>query len=87
MHGNTGLFASGHGQNTEQYTSQWIWPRKPLVLPMASRLVIACDAGTVWVTHGDGNDYVLKAGEKSALHPTDNVVVTAMAGTAVVRHA
>lgn len=84
--GEAGLLAPEHGKNA-QYAGQWIWPRKPLVLPLASRLLISCNAGTVWITQGDGNDYVLKAGGTLALHPTDNVVITAMAGTAFVRQA
>lgn len=71
---------------SSQCSGQWIEPRQPLVLPMSSRLVIACDAGTLWITLGDNDDYVLKAGEEAVFQPADKVVVTAIKGSALVRH-
>lgn len=78
-------FAAEDSKST-QCAGQWIGPRQPLVLPMTSRLVIACDAGIVWITQGDGNDYVLKAREESVFQPADKVIITAMGGRAFVRH-
>ena len=69
-----------------QCAGQWIKPRQPLVLPMTSRLVIACDAGAVWITQGDNNDYVLKTGEEAVFQPAGKVVITAIKGSALVRH-
>jgi hypothetical protein len=55
------------------------------MLPAWTRLTIACDAGTVWITQGDGRDYVLRAGQSLTLAPRDKVIVLAMFGSAVVR--
>lgn len=63
----------------------WICPGAPIVLPASVQQTIACDAGTVWITQGDCEDYVLTAGQCLALTPADEVIVSAMAAPAVVR--
>lgn len=63
-----------------------IAPRQPLVLPARDGQTIFCDSGTVWVTQGDGEDYVLTAGEKLILAPADKVIVSAMAKVARIRY-
>jgi hypothetical protein len=65
----------------------WIPARTTVMLPEAAQQVVACDAGTIWITQGDGNDYVLTAGQRLALHPRDKVIVSAMAKPARVRYA
>ncbi|MDB5931369.1 MAG: hypothetical protein JWR60_3076 [Polaromonas sp.] len=60
-------------------------PSEPLVLPNWAPMTIACEAGTVWITQGDGSDYVLRAGQRLALAPRETVIVMAMLGSAVVR--
>jgi AhpD family alkylhydroperoxidase len=76
---------SSNGRAAQNLSAHWIWPKAPLVLSKAEPQTIACDIGTVWITQGDSNDYVLKAGEKLALRPVDAVIVTAMSGPALVR--
>lgn len=76
---------SANGRVQQNLSGQWIWPKAPLVLTTLEQQTIACDIGTVWITQGDSNDYVLKAGEKLALRPRDDVLVTAMSGPALVR--
>lgn len=73
-------------RNSVQCAGQWIEPRQPLVMPMTSRLVIACDAGSVWITQGDSNDYVLQAGEELVVQPVGTVIITAMKDAAFVRY-
>ena len=63
----------------------WIWPGAPMVLPASAWQTIACDAGTLWLTQGDGEDYVLTAGQRLTLAPRDEVVITAMRVPAIVR--
>lgn len=65
---------------------QWIRPRVPIVLPPSDLHMVVCDAGTIWITQGDTNDYVLNAGQSLALRPAGKVIVTAMSGPALVRH-
>jgi hypothetical protein len=62
-----------------------IYPRSPLVLAASAGQAITCDEGTVWITQGDREDYVLIAGQYLALAPTDQVIVSAMFAPAVVR--
>jgi hypothetical protein len=63
-----------------------ISPRAPFVLPASGHQTIGCDAGTVWITCGDGEDYVLTAGQRLALAPADEVIViSAMFAPALVR--
>jgi AhpD family alkylhydroperoxidase len=76
---------SANGRAAQNLSGQWILPKAPLVLSKAEQQTIACDIGTVWITQGDSNDYVLKSGEQLALRPFDDVVVTAMSGPALVR--
>lgn len=65
---------------------RWIAPKAPFVLPPSYSRTVFCDVGTVWITQGDNNDFVLNAGEKLDLHPVDTLVVTAMAGPALIRY-
>lgn len=67
-------------------SERWIQPKMPLVLPKLQRQTIHCITGSVWLTQGDGNDYLLKAGEALTLHPVDTVLITAMAGPALIRN-
>jgi hypothetical protein len=60
-------------------------PPTPLVLARSSRATLVCDKGTLWITQGDGNDYILKAGQRLVLAPRDKVIVKAMHGPAWVR--
>ena len=62
-----------------------ICPRVPIVLPASAQQTIACDAGTVWITQGDSEDYVLTAGQSLTLAPRDKVIILAMFAPAVVR--
>jgi hypothetical protein len=57
----------------------------PIVLPTSAQQTIACDAGTVWITQGDGEDYVLTAGQSLTLAPRDKVIILALFAPAVVR--
>jgi len=66
-------------------SATWIRPSAPIVLPASVRHTIACDAGTLWITQGDGEDYILTAGQCLALTPKDEVIVSAMAVPAAVR--
>ncbi|HJV76229.1 MAG TPA: DUF2917 domain-containing protein [Noviherbaspirillum sp.] len=86
VHARTARPLAAEDSKSAQCSGQWIEPRQPLVLPMSSRLVIACDAGTVWITQGDNDDYVLKAREEAVFQPAGKVVVTAIKGSALVRH-
>lgn len=70
--------------NARSDTSQWISPKKPLVLPKSEQQTISCMAGTVWITQGDSMDYVLNAGEMLALTPKNEVIVSAVRGSALV---
>jgi AhpD family alkylhydroperoxidase len=70
---------------SKQNSARWIWPKKPLVLGDLQQQTVYCDVGTIWITQGDSNDYVLKAGEKLILHPRDEVIINAMAGPALIR--
>ena len=63
----------------------WIAPRRPLILSGHGRQTISCDSGVVWITQGDGEDYVLMAGEKLTLAARDTVIVSAMANPALIR--
>jgi hypothetical protein len=87
---------AGTGPSREQYRAgdravprpaaiTWIRPGAPVVLPASVRQTIACEAGTVWITQGDSEDYVLTAGQRLALAPRDEVVVSAMFAPAVIR--
>ena len=60
-------------------------PATPLVLARSSHATLVCDKGTLWITQGDGNDYILKAGQRLVLAPRDKVIVKAMHGPAWVR--
>ncbi|MDB5868089.1 MAG: hypothetical protein JWP96_421 [Polaromonas sp.] len=62
-----------------------IYPSMPIVLPTSAQQTIACDAGTVWITQGDGEDYVLTAGQSLTLAPRDKVIILALFAPAVVR--
>ena len=62
-----------------------IAPHVPIVLPASAQQTIACDAGTVWITQGDSDDYVLTAGQSLTLAPRDKVVIVALFTPAVVR--
>jgi hypothetical protein len=74
------------GAEAEQVeVATWIRPQAPIVLPASVQQTIACDAGTVWITQGDSQDYVLTAGQRLTLHPTDKVIITAMFVPALVR--
>lgn len=69
----------------EGEAATWIWPGAPMVLPASVRQTIQCEAGTVWITQGDGEDYILIAGQHLVLQPRDQVIVTAMFAPSVVR--
>jgi len=56
-----------------------------MVLPASVRQTIRCEVGTVWITQGDGEDYILIAGQHLALQPRDEVIVAAMFAPSVVR--
>lgn len=60
-------------------------PRSPIVLADPEYQAIACDDGMVWITQGDGSDYVLTAGQSLALRPRDDVVIMAMNAPAIIR--
>lgn len=72
--------------NDADMLPRWIVLNVPLVLPATHSRTVFCDVGTVWITQGDNNDFVLSAGEKLQLHPLDTLVVTAMAGSALIRY-
>lgn len=63
----------------------WLPTRTPVALPDGKHQTVVCEAGTVWITQGDGDDYVLNAGQSLALQPKDKVIVTAMFAPALVR--
>jgi hypothetical protein len=46
---------------------------------------VFCETGSLWITQGDGQDYVLSAGESLALAPRDTVVIAVMAEPTVAR--
>lgn len=73
--------------NQASGAGEWIRPNAPLVLPRPDRETITCDMGTVWITQGDSNDYVLEAGQSLTLHPRDEVIVTAMRRPALIHRA
>ncbi|HJU71498.1 MAG TPA: DUF2917 domain-containing protein [Paucimonas sp.] len=60
-------------------------PRSPIVLADPEYQTIVCDDGMVWITQGDGSDYVLTAGQSLALRPRDDVVIMAMNAPAIIR--
>lgn len=62
-----------------------ISPHASLLLASSSRATLVCDKGTLWITQGDGNDYLLTAGQSLALAPRDKVIVKAIHGAAWVR--
>ncbi|RZI44529.1 DUF2917 domain-containing protein [Herbaspirillum sp. HC18] len=70
--------------NRPSGAGEWIRPNAPLVLQRPDRETITCDMGTVWITQGDSNDYVLEAGQSLTLHPRDEVLVTAMRRPALI---
>lgn len=76
---------SEKGNSEMDDAGQWISPKVPLVLRLLNQQTITCDVGTIWITHGDTNDYVLKAGQSLALRPAGSVIVTAMSAPALVR--
>jgi hypothetical protein len=60
-------------------------PHAPLLLAKSSCATLVCDEGTLWITQGDGHDYLLTPGQSLALAPRDKVIVKAMHGAAQVR--
>lgn len=44
---------------------------------------VFCESGSLWITQGDGKDYILNAGESLTLAPKDSVVIAVMAGPAI----
>jgi len=47
----------------------------------ANGLVLRCTLGTIWLTCGDGVDYLLGAGRSFELAPRQNAMIEALAGT------
>lgn len=78
--------ASRIADSVQSTSARWVWPKKPLVLGSSRQGTVSCDIGTVWITQGDGRDYVLMAGEQVTLHPADDVIIAAMVSPALVRH-
>jgi|GEM_PF-5901133 len=79
--------AAGGEAAVPQISARRLAPREAVVLQASAGQEIACDAGTLWITQGDGRDIVLAEGDRVVLRPTDTVVVCAMSGPAAFRHA
>lgn len=74
-----------HGREPAGDIALQLAPRHAAALPAMAHATVVCDDGVVWLTQGDGEDYVLTRGERIVLHPRDVVVAMALAVPARLR--